>query len=90
MQVTKKKTKTKSKETLKDPILEEFEKGDLSATMRKYKNIGRWVAPRKKDKVTVITLDPKNFRLLKTKASKKKMTHQNLLRKIVQDHLKEY
>lgn len=90
MKTIKKKAKTKSKVAMKDSMLEEFEKSDLSSTLKKYKHIGRWLVPGKKDEVTMIALDPKNFRLLKNKASKKGISHQNLLRQIVQDHLKEY
>ena len=75
------------KKKKRDEVLEEFETKDLGEDIRK-SNSGIWI--RRKSQPTSILLPEKMIDELKTKAAKKGIGYQTLLKMIVTENLSRY
>lgn len=65
-----------------------FETTDLGETLKRHKDIGRWVKPRTRP--TSVALSEQTVQTLREKAARKGIGYQTLLKIIVQEHLNEY
>ncbi len=73
----------------KDAQLAEFERKDLGDDLKK-SGQGAVIKPRTRQRLTSIFLDPSLIAQLRTKAERRGMRYQSLLKMIVYEHLNEY
>ena len=73
----------------KDPQITEFIKRDLGNDLQR-SGIGIVIRPKTKQKLTSIFLDPELVVKLKSKAEKRGLKYQTMLKAIVYEHVDEY
>lgn len=73
----------------RDPIIREFLTRDLGSDIRK-SGSGVWIRPKNKLVPTSIVLSPDLIEKLKTKAAKRGIGYQTMLKIIVHEHVDEY